>query len=154
MQKRIYRSERGNSARHLDLFRGRPADRRAISKIAELWKEAFNGRNGEKNCWEVCEDCWRIRRKRDRKSDCHEGHLVWTALELKKTFHLENMRDLMVILDEIRKNRTGDDGLGFQMPQVPRRKRKAKKGKARKVEEKTPEKSKGEEEGEDEETRE
>ena len=154
MEQRISRRRAGKPVRVCDHFLDRPADRRTIGKIRELWKCAFNGVAAVKNSWEVCEDCWRIRRKRDRKTECSEDHVVWDALGLKKAYCLESVEDLMTILEHIRRDRTGKDGLCFEMPQVPRRKRKAKKGKARQVEEKTPEKSKGEEEGEDEETRE
>ena len=117
-----------------DHFLDRPADRKTIRKIRELWKSAFNGINAVKDCWEICEDCIRIRRRRDRKADCTEDHLVWTAFGLKETYFLESAEDLMKILNLMRQDRTGDDGLGFRMPQVPRKKKKAKKGKSGKRE--------------------
>ena len=105
----------------------RPADRKVIAKTRELWNKAFNGREAGKSCWEICEDCMRIRRKKDRKRECDEGHLVWTALELKCTYYLESVEDLMKILDHMRKDRMGEDGLGFRLPEMPRKKKKTKK---------------------------
>ena len=131
MEQRIRRRAAGKQVRHLDLFLDRPADRRAIAKIKELWNQEFNGLNAMKNCWEVCEDCFRIRRKKNRKSECHEGHLVWSASTLKETYSLQNFRDLMYILESMRKDRTGEDGLGFQMPNIPRSKKNTTKRKIR-----------------------
>ena len=127
MEQRIRRRAAGKAVRVWDHFGDRPADRKAIAKTRELWNKAFNGRQAVKSCWEICEDCMRIRRKKDRKRECSEDHVVWDALGLKEAYCLESVEDLMTILEHIRRDRTGKDGLGFEMPQVPRKKSKAKK---------------------------
>ena len=151
MEQRIRRRRAGKAVRVYDHFLGRPADRRTIGKIRELWKCAFNGVAAVKNCWEVCEDCWRIRRKRDRKVECGEDHVVWDAVRLKEIYWLQSAEDLMRILDLIRRDRTGKDGLGFDMPQMPRKKRKANKMKREKEVQKKTEDSAGTTRGEEDE---
>ena len=98
-----------------------------IAKTRELWDKAFNGRQAVKSCWEICEDCMRIRRKKDRKRECSEDHVVWDALGLKEAYCLESVEDLMTILEHIRRDRMGEDGQGFRLPEMPREKKTKKK---------------------------
>ena len=128
-------------------------DRRKIWKMGELWRHAFDPKEAVKNRWEMCEDCWEIRRRRGGKGSCGDGHLVWTTEKLKETYSLKNSKDLMVILNMIRKERTQDGDEVFQLPRIPRHKKKTKKRMGKKPEQKTPEKSRSQESGEDEETR-
>ena len=138
MEQRKRKRAAGTSVLGRDLWVDRPADRRAIWRMGELWKHAFHPREAVKNCWELCEDCGRIRRKRDRKAECVEGHLVWSTMELKETYPLRSAKDLMVILNMMKKDRTGDDNEAFQLPLVPRNKKKTKNGNTVRVEEKAP----------------
>ena len=154
MEDRLRRRKTGKSSLEDEVWGDKGADRRAVMKMSKVWKLMNNRKTSAKYGWVFCEECYRICRKRDIGTQCEDKHLVWSIEEIKRTYPIQSAKELMAFLVMRRNDGTGNDGEAFVLPQIPREKKKAKKRTVKKSKENTPEKSKGEESGEDEETRE
>ena len=141
MEERRRRLATGKASLSDELWRDGPSDRRTLHRMGEVWKQMRSPSNSLKDGWLFCEECYRIARKRDIRAKCEEQHTVWTSKGITSTYPVACLRDLMIFLQMRRNDRTMQYDHGFEMPDVPRKKRKSKKKAVRKPESRSPSKS-------------
>ena len=129
-------------------------DRAILSKMGELYNRVFSRSGEKKEKWSFCETCYRFCRNCERSKQCRDTHDVWDTEVLRRTYDLENSKQMRGFLKVIQKEQTGRQDVEEMIPHMGTRGSKKTHMWNKREVERTPEKSKGEEEGENEESRE
>ena len=90
-------SERGSSG--LQVYQ--KLDRSRQRKWREIWKWAFMQEKGAKEKLRVCEVCYRIDRKAERKEGCKEEHQRLGTMELKEIYGMRSVADMVDYFESI-----------------------------------------------------
>ena len=148
--KRNTGNKRGASEQHFDIR----TERRTIWRMQEVYNRVFSRSGEKKEKWSFCETCYRFCRNCERKKDCRDKHDVWDTEVLRRTYDLKNSKEMRGFLKVIQKEQTGMQDVEEKIPHMGTRGSKKTHVWNKREVERTPEMSKGEEEGEDEKTQE
>ena len=98
-------------------------------KWRELWKWGFMHETGAKGKLRICEICYRIDRKAERKEGCKEEHHRRGTMEVKEIYCMKNVADMVDYFESIWKEDPGRCNYPLELPNMGLKRRRKGKSK-------------------------
>ena len=98
-------------------------------KWRELWKWGFMQETGGKEKLRICEICYRIDRKADRKEGCKEEHNRRGTMEVKEIYYMKSVADMVDYFESIWKEDPGRSNYALELPSMGLKRRRKGKSK-------------------------